>query len=73
MGQRRTVAATLFRHREEGDDQRGRMKDAHTETHQTMMLKYWEELREAVRPEIFSPPRHQDSLIEMRQHPLRGY
>ena len=35
------------------------------------MLKYWEALREAVRPEFFSPPRRQGPLRELRQHPLR--
>ena len=35
------------------------------------MLKYWEALREVVRPEFRSPPRRQDPLRELWQDPLR--
>ena len=36
-----------------------------------MMLKYWEALREAVRPEFFIPPRRQGLLRELWKHTLQ--
>ena len=34
------------------------------------MLKYWEAIREAVRPEFHIPPRCQVPIRELRQNPL---
>ena len=54
-----------------GGRPRGRKQAAHTETPRTMMLKYWEALREAVRPEFCSQPRCQGHIRDLRQYPLR--
>ena len=49
---------------------KGRKQAAYTETPLTMMLKYWEALREVVRPDFFSPPRCQGPLRYLQHLPL---
>ena len=68
-GSKRNSGSRTFQVQRRGWRPRNRKQATHTQPHRTMMLKYWEALREAVCLEFCSPPCFKSPLRELRQHP----
>ena len=69
-GLKRNSGGLTLQAQGQGWQPRGWKQASHTKNRKTMILKYWEALREAVRPEICSPPHPQGVLRELRQNLL---